>query len=109
MRVNGTDLWMTRGDSETVVIACAERPFTEGDTVVFTVKKDVFDEMPVLQKKITEFTEEGDAVVEVYPEDTRKMQETLYRYDVQLTTASGTVATIVRNSQFVLEREVNGD
>lgn len=109
MNVNGTNLSMTRGDSETITISCAGRPFVEGDTVVFTVKKEVYDEKKVIQKTVTAFTENGKAIVFIDPEDTKEKECGLYKYDVQLRTKSGIVVTIVKPGLFVLDWEVNCD
>ena len=106
MKVEGTNLSMTRGDSETITISCEARPFREGDVIRFTVKEDVFTKAKEMEKVVTEFTEEGEAVVVIQPEDTRGMGYKGYRYDVQLTTADGTVTTIVKPSEFRLTAEV---
>lgn len=106
MKVDGTNLSMTRGDSETITISCEARPFRKGDMIRFTVKKDVFTKEKEIQKVVTEFTEEGKAIIAIYPEDTRGMAFGRYRYDVQLTTAAGNVTTIVKPSGFCLTEEV---
>ena len=106
MKVDGTNLSMTRGDSETITVFCEERPFQEGDVITFTVKKDVFTKEKILQKKITKFTEGGRAVIDICPEDTKEVPYGGYRYDVQLTTAKGTVTTIVKPSVFYVTEEV---
>ena len=106
MKVDGTNLSMTRGDSETITISCEERPFQEGDVIRFTVKKDVFTSAKEMEKVVTSFTEEGKAIIEIQPEDTKKMVFGRYRYDVQLKTAGGNVTTIVKPSDFNLTEEV---
>ena len=109
MKVDGTNLSMTRGDSETITISCEAKPFQEGDVIRFTVKKDVFSKAKEMEKVVTVFTEGGKAIIEIHPEDTKGMAFGRYRYDVQLTTAAGNVTTIVKPSDFCLTEEVTCD
>lgn len=104
---------MTRGDSETFhvllydAIEEKQRPFVSGDTVYFTVKtstqttKTVFD-----PKIITEFDEDGVAVVHIEPDDTKHLKYHEYVYDVQMVKEGGAVTTIITPSKFVIEEEV---
>lgn len=113
MKVSGKNMTMTRGDSEVIVIECSledgtAMPFLEGDTVYFTVKETIRDEEKVLQKVITEFTD-GKAIINIEPEDTKSLLFKTYVYDVQLTTAEGTVRTIIPPSKFTIGGEVTYD
>ena len=105
MKVNGTNLAMTRGDTDSIVVSCPDRLFTEGDELIFTVKKSALTANILIQKKVTQF-DEGKAVFEILPADTQKMYSGAYKYDIQLTTADGTVTTIIKPSLFTLEGEV---
>ena len=114
MHVNGYNLRMTRGDSETIHISCENadgtpHPFQSGDTVYFTVKKDVNTAEILLQKIITIFTETGAAQVELAPQDTRGLSYGGYKYDVQLSCADGQVKTIVPPNDFRIGGEVTYD
>lgn len=109
MDIKGTDLFMIRGDSESIRIQCLDeneemRPFVPGDTVTMTVARPG-DGSFVIQKKVTAFSEDGAAEVVLYPEDTADLMAGPYRYDVQLDGADGTVKTIIRPSLF----EIGGD
>lgn len=59
------------------------------DVLHFTVKKSTKDETPALQKAI-----QGTSTFHIAPEDTAGLSFGRYRYDVQLTTASGDVFTL---------------
>lgn len=108
MLVNGTKISMTRGDSESITITCAERPFKQGDTIAFTVKENVYQTEHKIQKTVKEFAD-GKAVVEILPEDTRNLKFHAYIYDIQLTGADGSVKTIIKPSEFNILPEVTCD
>lgn len=107
MKVDDTNLSMTRGDSKAIAVFCEGRPFVEGDTVVLTVKKEIYDKNSVLQKETTVFTDDGRAIFYIYPEDTKELPCGLYKYDVQLQTKSGIVITVVKPRRFIIDWEVN--
>ena len=109
MKVRGSNLSMTRGDSESITVKCFQSgtpvPFENGDTVTFTVREDV--ESPIaLQKTVTTFDENGWAVIALLPGDTEDMDFGSYVYDIQLTRADGTVTTLITISNFELTEEV---
>ena len=109
MTINGTDITMIRGDTESLTITCeAEdgvlRPFEDGDTVAMTIGWPGGEK--VLQKTVTAFTDDGAALITLTHEDTNNILAGDYRYDVQLTTKTGVVKTIIPPSEFVLEGDV---
>ena len=110
MRVEGTDIYIIRGDSATIDVSCQDEsgtplPLQPGDTIYLTVKTHVSMEDKVLQKTVTAFTD-GVAHISLLPEDTKALDFVAYVYDVQLTQADGTVTTIIPPSRFVVEGEV---
>lgn len=111
MQVYKTDLIMVRGDTESITVRrWNERlkvivPFTDGDIVRFTVKKDANTTAKVLQKVVTEFTD-GDAIIDILPSDTKGLRFGTYVYDVQVTDGDGAVTTIIPFSRFVIREEV---
>lgn len=110
MRIDGkNNISMTRGDSETITVSCQERPFAEGDKITFTVRFTPSSKEKEIEKTVTEFTEEGKAIIEILPEDTAKMAFGKYRYDIQLTGADETVTTIIKPAEFRIEEEVTYD
>lgn len=113
MKVNGSNLTMIRGDSESIVLSLKRDdviiPFNQGDTVYFTVKRRYSTEDITLQKIITEFNEDGNCIIEIEPEDTKELEFRSYVYDIQLTDSNGRVTTIIPCSKFVIAEEVTYD
>lgn len=111
MRINGTDIFITRGDSETFNVTLYDelsdekRNFIEGeDTVYFTVKTSTQTANKLFQHIIEEF-EDGEAVIHITPQDTKELKYHEYVYDVQMV-KNGSVTTIIRPSKFVVDDEV---
>ncbi len=103
MTVTGTDLCMTRGDSEIITVRVTGYTLTEGDMVELTVRRNV-KTPPVLYKRVTEFRDNA-AQIAIDPQDTRDLPFGVYVYDVQLT-YGGAVKTIIRPSKFTIGEEV---
>ena len=113
MKVNGTDLAMIRGDSESITLSLKDDEsvisFVTGDTVYFTVKRSAAVDEIALQKIVTEFNEDGNCIIEIAPDDTKDLEFRSYVYDIQLNRLDGTVTTIVPCSKFVVLKEVTYD
>lgn len=110
MRAIGTDLFMTRGDSETIPLSFEQEdgsllPFNEGDILYFTVKENTNTEEKILQKVVTTFINNV-AYINIFPSDTKGKKYMTYKYDIQITRATGVVTTLVTVSDFTLEEEV---
>ncbi len=110
MEIQGYNISMIRGDTETIKISCknaqgADVPLENGDTLYFTVKSSVGTEEKEMQKVITEFSD-GIAYINISPDDTKLMSFGSYYYDIQLTREDGTVKTIIPPSKFTVKREV---
>lgn len=112
MRINGKDIYVTRGDSQVITIIHYDEDhnpveFISGqDTVYFTVKTSAQTVQKAFQKTIINFTLEGEAVVQIDPEDTKDLRFGQYVYDVQWTQSNGTIITLVKPSKFIIEHEV---
>lgn len=110
MRINGTDIFITRGDSETFEVKLEDYETNEqinlisGDLVYFTVKTSTQTTTILIQKEITEF-EDGEARIHITPEDTKNLKYHTYVYDVQIN-KQGNVSTVITPSKFVVEEEV---
>lgn len=113
MKVNGTDIFMTRGDSEKFEVSLydkeldIQRDFVPGDKVFFTVKTSTQTKEFKIQKIITTF-EDGKALIQIHPSDTRELKYHEYVYDVQMI-KNTYVTTIIKPSKFVIEEEVTYD
>lgn len=99
---------LTRGDTARLLLSSVmnlvtgkEYILSEDDTVVFTVKKTVYDTTPAVQ-----ITVPGGAAIHIKPEDTKEMAFGKYLYDVQLTTADGDVYTVIPPTTFEVLKEV---
>jgi len=110
MIVDGKNISMIRGDSETITLSCVDIngiqiSLVAGDTVYFTVKENEYMTVKIFQKIITSFTD-GKAIINIIPTDTKELKFKTYKYDVQLSRADGTVTTIIPPSLFSIEGEV---
>lgn len=107
MIVSGTNLTMTRGDSECLEVTISGYELQPGDKLEMTVRLYVGGRV-LLHKEITEF-EDNAANIPIWPEDTQSLNFGKYVYDLQLTFAGGTVKTIVKPSRFTVAQEVTYD
>ena len=104
MTITGTNISMTRGDTESITVRCSDR-FLLGDTVYMTVREDA--ESPIrFQKAVADFNSNGEAVIRIEHGDTEGMDFGDYAYDIQVTRADGTVTTLVKPSRFTLTEEI---
>lgn len=112
MKVDGTNLSMIRGDTESITISIADNDanpvvlVTNEDTIYFTVKLNTSTESKIMQKILTTFDVEGNAIVEIEPQDTKELLYKSYKYDIQWVNNNGDVRTIVPPSVFTIEPEV---
>lgn len=111
MKIDGTSIYMTRGDSESFLVSMRKdgeteiTPFETGDKVEMTIRNAPGGKAKILHKEVTEFTEDGRARIVIEPADTNELQFKTYSYDIQVTFANGNVKTIVRPSDFVIGAE----
>ena len=94
---------MIRGDTAEFDIQLTDsdgEPYEllENDSLIFTVKKNTKSDETLIQKT-------GDHVV-IDPEDTSDLKYGTYVYDVQFTSSSGKVDTVIPPSKFILKDEV---
>lgn len=111
MKVQGTDLSMIRGDSETITVSCADinnQPiqFNSGDLLYFTVKEKTTVEDKLIQKIVSSFETDGTAIIELSPIDTKNLRFKTYVYDIQWIKLDDSVVTIVPPSKFTILEEV---
>lgn len=81
-------------DTAALSVALDNYFLTDGDKVTFTVANAVEQEEPLLQIVVTEFTDEGGAVISLSSQDT-DLEIGEYLYDIQVDTQDGRVDTIV--------------
>lgn len=106
MIINGTNIAMTRGDTESMTVTLDDGiGFVEGDIIELTVRVNPSSSTVELYKKVTEF-DQGKARIDIRPEDTEGLIFRSYVYDIQLTRANGGVYTIIKPSTFEILPEV---
>lgn len=109
VKVNGTTIVATRGDTIKVFVPMAYEDGTEyvpaeGDSIRFALKKDYNDETVLIEKAIPTDT----LLLKIDPEDTKGLpQPSQYVYDIQLTYANGEVDTFIDKAKFKLTEEVD--
>ena len=113
MEIQGTNISMTRGDSEAIKVTVKDTlgntiPLVTGDTIHFTVRKYTLSTTKIIEKIITEF-DDGEALITINPQDTNDLSFASYVYDIQLTRENGTVKTIIPPSQLTITGEVTYD
>ena len=90
---------MTQGDNASIEVVLNERELFRDDIITMTVRDK--NENIVLSKT----AENG--IIEIEPADTENLnRNSLYFYDIQLTTFGGKVYTIVEDALFTVKREV---
>lgn len=109
IKENG-QIFLPRGDTGCFVVRKHRSgetvPFEAGDSVTFTVKRRVGDKIPIIQKVVTDFQEDGTALVLIEPADTEMLAFGAYWYDIQFDSADGAVDTLIKPSVFVVGEEV---
>ena len=98
---------LTRGDTARLTVPITnlantgEYTMESGDILYFTVKKTAKDSDFLFQKSVT-----GSNSIHIKPEDTADLSFGKYKYDVQLTTATGDVYTVIEPSTFEVMEEI---
>lgn len=101
------EIELTRGDTATlsvdIVFEKDKQPYVmeSGDTLTLSIKKDVKDPKPRLQK-----TSVGENTIYFEPKDTANLDFGKYIYDVELLTQKGEIYTIIGKTVFTLLEEV---
>jgi predicted secreted protein len=98
---------LTRGDTATISVSIENDTtgdaysLEENDVLVLSVKKSFDDPAPCIQKRLT-----GTSTFSFSPIDTSSLHFGQYFYDVELTTSTGEVYTIVEPTCFEILKEV---
>ena len=110
--IDGNDIRLTRGDTAYITVPIVNRlsdgsttPYelAEGDKLVMTMSSNYGADI-CFQKTVV-----GANTFHILPEDTRGCKFAKYKYDVQLTTASGDVFTVIEPACFQVLPEVTCD
>lgn len=98
---------LTRGDSARLNVSIindvtkTEYTISENDVLKLTLKKSIKDSVPALQKEIR-----GSSMFYIRPDDTSRLDFGKYKYDVEITTSTGDVYTVIGPSEFEILQEV---
>ena len=102
-KIQGTNITLTRGDSFSTQVNILNNNGTpyvpqEGEKVIFAVKRTAYDRRPVLKKEInlTNMT------LELFPEDTQRLDFGDYHYDIRIIRNNGVVDTFITDSTFTV-------
>jgi len=126
MRVKGTDIYLTRGDTAFITLDVELEENFDIDKVFFTVKPNTKTANIVFQKYWSDGDSDGIEVsqtpgltpnsyvfdIEIETQDTSSKEFGLYRYDVQINYTDSTdpgyegILTIIKPSIFGIEEEV---
>lgn len=104
---HGGKIRLTRGDTAILKVPIfneitdEEYVVAEDDTLAMTIKKQIEDEEPIVQKVL-----KGSNTFCIEHRDTCTLDFGAYVYDVQLTTASGEVYTVIEPASFEILTEV---
>lgn len=106
--IEGTTIKIIRGDTARIQIEILDAhgdPYVlaEGDSVRFAMKKNYYQPNPDLLKTIPNDT----LILQFNPEDTKPFAFGQYKYDIELTTASGDVDTFIDRADFYILEEVH--
>lgn len=107
IKIDGTSIKMTRGDTLKVSISMTDTEGNEytpvdGDVIRFAAKKRYLDEDTVIYKVIPNDT----LLLVLNPEDTKELSFDTYVYDIEITFADGAVDTFIANARLIIAEEV---
>ena len=91
---NNYAIAMTRGDSESLTVRKKDDVWVTGETITLTVREDADGDI-LFQKAVSEFDDEGAAVIAIDPADTEGIDFGSYVYDIQYSNDAGTVTTLI--------------
>lgn len=108
VKINGTTINMTRGDTLRVTISMEDeqgQEYTpvEGDVIRFAMKNNYMATDVLIEKEIPHDTMQ----LELQPSDTKNLAFGSYVYDIEITFADGVVDTFIPSARLVLSEEVD--
>ena len=93
------NITIIRKDTASLEIALDNYQLTDGDTVYFTIAREVEQETPLVQIVVTRFTREGGAIITLTSEHTN-LDVGTYKYDIQLDLRDGRRDTVIGPAKF---------
>ena len=93
------NITIIKKDTASLDILLDNYTLTNGDRVTLTIDREVEQETPIKQIIVTNFNEEGGAIINLTSEDT-DLEIGTYKYDIQINTADGRVDTVIGPAKF---------
>ena len=93
------NITIIKKDTASLDILLDNYTLTNGDRVTLTIDREVEQETPFKQIIVTNFNEEGGAIINWTSEDT-DLEIGTYKYDIQINTADGRVDTVIGPAKF---------
>ncbi|MBR0315687.1 MAG: hypothetical protein IJQ99_02335 [Synergistaceae bacterium] len=100
-------IYLTRGDTAYLTVALVDasgnnyRPVA-GDKIYFRLKKNIFGDSVIFEKEVDIST----LKLNLAPSDTKNLDFTSYRYEIELVKMTGECFTVVENELFVVGVEL---
>jgi hypothetical protein len=114
MKVIDNKVYLTRGDTGSLTLNIKDEktnlPYLlkDDDVLYFTVKKNINTNTKSFQKVITSFNE-GVAEIFITNADTKDLPFGEYVYDCQVTSADGSINTVIKPKPFYITEEVTNE
>lgn len=106
------EMSMVQGDTGPFTVGINNTKLEDGDIINFSVKSSLSPNTPYsIQKKVSSFNANGKAEIIIEPDDTKDLDIGEYYYDIEWTTSSGEVNTLMPNgyASFVLKVGVTNE
>ena len=106
LNVLGKKIHLTRGDTAYIKVRLKDNSGNdnipaEGDKLYFRLKKNIYKDSQILEKEISAEA----SVLELFPEDTERLEFGTYCYDIVLVTAKGEDFIVIENGSFTVGME----
>lgn len=109
IKVDGYQITVPAGDTLPIEVGIRAKvesryvdyELSEGDQLLFTLKDDPTDDVPILTKSIPTDTR----LLKLSSQETKSLEarKKPYSYDIKLITADGTVDTFIKGKIFIVE------
>lgn len=109
---DNNEISMVQGDTGVINLNLANYHLSNGDRVRFalTAKKtnsttNIYTgskPLLIIEKLLTSFESDGSARIVLYPKDTLEIASGNYFYEIQISTKTGVVDTVVRATKFTI-------
>ena len=105
---DNNEISMVQGDTGVINLNLVNYPLSEGDRVRFALsakRNNVYTgskPLLIIEKLLTSFESDGSARIVLSPKDTLEIASGNYFYEIQISTKTGVVDTVVRATKFTI-------